>query len=199
MGLYINCTASDISLKIRYVYIYKGTFGEVPPVSSGEYSHRGECVYTEVPSEYFWHRRCTSGSQWTWSSTWAAEIRGRHFPPPISLLFFFMKHCGTTIRHCGSNEKTRALVETEGRQRHLSPDFAMLSKLLAVWHSAPVKGNLRVKAPQKHLKSGNVYLQLQPLRNAGWCKKIKIRLKQVNILIFKRGKEEKQDLFKMKI
>ena len=44
MGLYINCTASDISLKIRYVYIYKGTFGEVPPVSSGEYSHRGECV-----------------------------------------------------------------------------------------------------------------------------------------------------------
>ena len=53
MGLYINCTASDISLKIRYVYIYKGTFGEVPPVSSGEYSHRGECVYTEVPSEYF--------------------------------------------------------------------------------------------------------------------------------------------------
>ena len=76
-------------------------------------------VFTGVPSEYFWHRRCTSGSQWTWSSTWVAGIRGRHFPSPISLLFFFMKHCGTTIRHCGSNEKPRALgrKETERRQR----------------------------------------------------------------------------------
>ena len=99
------------------------SFGEVTPVSSGEYKHRGEFVHTGAPSEYFWHRRCTSGSQWTWSSTWAAEIRGRHFPPLIFLLFFFMKHCGTTIRHCGSNEKPRALgrKETEGRQRHLSP------------------------------------------------------------------------------
>ena len=45
MGLDSNCTACDISLKIRYVYIYKGTFGEVPPVSSDQYKHWGECVY----------------------------------------------------------------------------------------------------------------------------------------------------------
>ena len=45
MGLDSNCTACDISLKIRYVYMYKGTFGEVPLVSSGQYKHRGECVF----------------------------------------------------------------------------------------------------------------------------------------------------------